>query len=45
MIAPVSLRAGAESFPVPYRRATVADDHEMAELENLAGEGMPVYIW
>ncbi|MEO0345520.1 MAG: GNAT family N-acetyltransferase [Pseudomonadota bacterium] len=45
MIAPASLRAGAESFPVPYRRATLADDHEMAELVNFAGEGMPVYLW
>ena len=45
MIVPASLRAGAESFPVPYRRATVADDHEMAELVNFAGEGMPVYLW
>ncbi|MEO1595999.1 MAG: GNAT family N-acetyltransferase [Pseudomonadota bacterium] len=45
MIAPASLRAGAESFPAPYRRATPSDDHEMAELVNFAGEGMPVYLW
>lgn len=29
----------------PYRAATKADAHQLAELVNMAGEGMPVYLW
>ncbi len=29
----------------PFRRATTADAHAMAELVNMAGEGLPVYLW
>jgi len=29
----------------PFRRATPADAHAMAELVNMAGEGLPLYLW
>ena len=29
----------------PYRPASKADAHQLAELVNMAGEGMPVYLW
>ena len=29
----------------PYRKATKNDARELAELVNMAGEGMPVYLW
>ena len=29
----------------PFRRATVDDAAELAELVNFAGEGMPLYLW
>ncbi len=29
----------------PYRNATKNDAYELAELVNIAGEGMPVYLW
>ena len=29
----------------PYRRATPADAPALAELANIAGEGMPLYLW
>lgn len=29
----------------PYRRATLADAPAMAELVNMAGEGIPLYLW
>jgi ribosomal protein S18 acetylase RimI-like enzyme len=32
-------------LPTPHRPATPADDQAMAELVNLAGEGLPLYLW
>ena len=32
-------------FTVPYRWATPDDAEAMAELVNMAGEGMPLYFW
>ena len=29
----------------PFRRATQADAHALAELVNMAGEGLPLYLW
>ena len=33
------------SLAPPYRRATPGDALELAELINMAGEGMPFYLW
>lgn len=29
----------------PYRPATIEDAHALAELVNMAGEGLPYYVW
>lgn len=33
------------SLDAPYRRATPRDAGELAELVDIAGEGMPTYLW
>ncbi|HEX7026895.1 MAG TPA: hypothetical protein VF268_06610 [Gammaproteobacteria bacterium] len=32
-------------FQPPYRRAVRADAPVLAELVNMAGEGLPLYVW
>jgi len=32
-------------LPIPYRQATQDDAESMAELIDIAGEGMPFYLW
>ena len=32
-------------LPTPYRRATSEDVPELPELVNIAGDGLPLYLW
>lgn len=33
------------ALSAPFRRATTADANDMAELVNIAGHGLPLYLW
>jgi ribosomal protein S18 acetylase RimI-like enzyme len=40
-----AIPAGASRLAKPHRRATRDDAAAMAELVNMAGEGLPLYLW